>query len=491
MLPTPPGSRAALVAAGATAAMVLALAQPASAAVKDSRRCRSAIGTLATQVVRAGFQAATACHHEKNAVCTPAVSGGSDREDCNVAGNETFDRDRKYAGKKTRANQILEGGESPKCRLGDPVLANYPPSGDVTDSIFPDIDEDVTGSSAVVQGQADLECSKAKSRCLDVIGRERSKIVHEIVADAARCQRKIDKSATTFGEVDPSCLANPADEAAPKAARNIAAACTSKGLGGSDVGSCDPLPACVVDAATQTGLSLARAIYYGGQVCGNGDVEGTEQCDDGNTLSGDGCDADCQTEGDTCDGAYAGAGAADGIRRVVVSIDTPEPLGGVEIGIDYPQFQAGIPGLGNSSIVNSRFTALQPAGLAGMSDSGTDAKVVMVDLTDGLDSGDLFQIDFDNCVDLEQHVCNRNQNVIGCCSGGLTPSCSSNPPSCGTQPSLDPPVIGMCSNPGGCPGDNACVSQAGIMSCSVSNPSDLDGQPVAGVTCSVAITELP
>jgi cysteine-rich repeat protein len=31
-------------------------------------------------------------------------------------------------------------------------------------------------------------------------------------------------------------------------------------------------------------------------VCGNGQIEGTEECDDGNSREHDGCDAACQTE---------------------------------------------------------------------------------------------------------------------------------------------------------------------------------------------------
>ncbi len=31
-------------------------------------------------------------------------------------------------------------------------------------------------------------------------------------------------------------------------------------------------------------------------VCGNGQIEGTEECDDGNSRDHDGCDVACQTE---------------------------------------------------------------------------------------------------------------------------------------------------------------------------------------------------
>ena len=331
---------------------------------------------------------------------------------------------------------------------------------------------------------------------------------------------------------------------------------------GADVGSCDPLPGCVTTAATATASTIAQAIYssLATQECGNGTIEGTEQCDDGGTTSGDGCSAVCETEGDTCDGAYAGVGATDGTRQVTVTLSTPEPLGGVEINVDYPQFEAGIPGIGNSSVVNSRLTVIQTGGISGLNDNGTDARVVMVNLSSGLDNGPLFRVDFDNCVAHGESVCNRTQNVVHCCfdpssttqfsrcSDGATPCtsnadcagigggicgptrctdgvtacttdaacplgqlcektpvvrCVANPPACANQATLIPPppgnpILGACSSSasgtplnGGCPGDNACVSQAAILTCSVTNPSDLQGQPVDGVSCSVSVTEVP
>jgi hypothetical protein len=45
--------------------------------------------------------------------------------------------------------------------------------------------------------------------------------------------------------------------------------------------------------------------------------------------------------------------------------------------------------------------------------------------------------------------------------------------------------------PGGCPGDNACISQTVSTTCAVSEPVDGLGQPVEGVTCTVVITEVP
>ncbi len=522
----PPRHRARVLTAAATV-IALGVGGLALAAEKESRLCRATIGNEASKVLKAGLKGADGCHKAKDKVCT-ANPPGSDREECNVVTSLAFDPKGKYAGQKTKSADKLQGVKG-QCLAGDPVLANYP-GGDIDALVFPFVDGEVSGSSSVLQGTGDLECDKVKTKCLQAIGKARSDVVNEIVKDAVKCQKALDKTGVTFGKLDSSCVATPAPKAGPKALAKIQKACVDEGLVGGDVGSCEPLPNCVVDNAKLTGLGLAPAIYsQAGATCGNGLIESSEQCDDGNATSGDGCSTSCELEGDTCDGGYAGPGSADGTRRAVVSISTPEPLGGIEINLDYPQFQAGIPGVGNSSLVNSRFTTLQTAGLAAMNDSGSDVRVAMVDILAGFTTGDLFRVDLDNCVSVSENVCNRNQNVSGCCfdpsstsqfarcedgttvcesdadctgigggeCGGVggSPKCPANPPSCGTGPSLSPPALGVCTTSGtpngGCPGDNACVSQSEIMTCTVSNPSSLDGQPVAGVTCSVTITELP
>jgi hypothetical protein len=39
-----------------------------------------------------------------------------------------------------------------------------------------------------------------------------------------------------------------------------------------------------------------------------------------------------------------------------------------------------------------------------------------------------------------------------------------------------------------CPGDNACVTQAGATTCSISGAVDSSGTPIEGVTCTVMIS---
>jgi cysteine-rich repeat protein len=268
------------------------------------------------------------------------------------------------------------------------------------------------------------------------------------------------------------------------------------------------LAACTTDSAVATGQDLAKAVYGAPEGCGDGTQTINEQCDDGNTLSGDGCNASCELEGNTC--SYAGPGAGTGTRLVTVSINAPEPVAGLQVSVDYPQFESGIPGIGTSSVVQGRFTTLQPASLSALNDNqNTDAIVGMVNVVDPFNSGPLFSITFDNCVQLSQNICNRNQQVFGCggrCrlpngTGGSGTVCY-NVSTCGVGEicdSGDPLVCSPGSNlpfgpgpqAGCCPADNSCISQPNITDCTVSDPVDANGQPISGVTCSVSVVEQP
>lgn len=491
--------------------LVAVVAAPAHAGEVESRTCRKAIATSASKAVKAGLGAVDTCHKSKDKVCSTPGGRGA----CTVLPD--FDQKLKYADAKSKGALSIAG----KCNAVADVAANYP-GGAIVSSLLPYLDGDVTGTSGAIDGTADLLCDPLRIKCRQAIGASRSAIVNEALKNATRCQQGVDAIATNFGKIDASCISGAAAKAAAKAISRISSSCTDRGISGVDVGSCDPLPGCVVDAALLTANSLAAGIYSQlGSLCGNGLVEGAEQCDDGNVGAGDGCNGNCELEGNTCDGSYAGTGAANGTRVVTVRLTTPEPLSGVQVVLDYPQFQAGIPGIGNSSLVNSRVAYLQAPDLSGMNDSGSDVNLALVSLFAGFTTGDLARITFDNCVSAGVNVCNRNQNVLNCCNDaasasqfarcsgdGTTPCgsdgdcaivggtcgppvlCPANPPSCGTAPA--PGVLGACSTNGGCPGDNACVSQTSIMTCAVSSPTSLATTlPVPGVTCTVSVSEVP
>jgi cysteine-rich repeat protein len=278
------------------------------------------------------------------------------------------------------------------------------------------------------------------------------------------------------------------------------------------------------------------------ELCGDGIQDPQEQCDDGNTTSGDGCNSLCESEAVTCAPTTAG-------RTVRVDINTPQPLAGVRVDLEYPQAHTSVPGLGNSSLVQSRVTFF-PTGTyqKAVNDQETDMLFVLFDVAAFINSGPLVEVDFDQCTALSENMCNRNQNVIGCCNNMSDPNqfgnfcqirecanlpgtpcsnppqatdcggdmsqctlrpctadssctggfglcvfkCPANPPVCpiGTFP--PPNMVGPCtSTPGGCPSENACISQTASTLCTVSDPVDDQGQPVSGVSCSVTITEVP
>jgi hypothetical protein len=148
--------------------------------------------------------------------------------------------------------------------------------------------------------------SRKRRRCIRVIGEERTKIAKQVLAQAIHCQRVIDRTATSFGLISPTCL-GAARKAGPRS-RAIARACA--GFAGPDIGSCGPLPDCVIASATQTGHDLAVATYgfrpeQQGQLCGNGVIDTGETCDDG---AANGPTAACT---DKCQKARCGDGVVE------------------------------------------------------------------------------------------------------------------------------------------------------------------------------------
>jgi hypothetical protein len=176
-----------------------------------------------------------------------------------------------------------------------------------------------------------------------------------------------------------------------------------------------------------------------------------------------------------------------GKRTVNDSMSTTAPLAGIQLDLDYPQLEISIPGSGGSPLVLSHVQVFTTAGLKAVNDLDTDLRVVLADSNEVITSGSIFEVAFDECVGQDQNICNRNQNVIGCCPSN-DPACLFNPPVCPTG-NFPTSTVGPCTSPAGaCPSDNVCVSQNDSTACQVISPVDSDGQPVAGVTCSVAIS---
>jgi cysteine-rich repeat protein len=240
--------------------------------------------------------------------------------------------------------------------------------------------------------------------------------------------------------------------------------------------------------------------------CGNGQLDAGEQCDDGNLVDGDGCDGNCTltgcgngivTAGEQCDGGAdcngdcestaSTCGAASATRLVLVTIDTPTPLAGASVQLEYPQLLTSIPGHGDSSLVQSRIFSF-PLGsyTSAVNDNDTSVTAVYANTSNFITSGPLFALNFDECVDVSQNFCNRNPGVIGCCNDPNDPS--QFPNTCGgfTSPTITCDADEACpvltsANDADCTAANTpykCCTGAGTGTCSessfctgVSNPN--------------------
>jgi len=469
---SPFAGAACLVAAIAFGAGTLG-AGSAWADAKASRICRGAIGKRMSSLADTGFKTADACHKVADKAST--ASG-----QCNDVTNPAFDPKGKYAAAHAKATADITPPTGKKCLSGDPVLANYsnPPASGPDAVVGGLVDEDVGGNSTLVQGSDDLNGDPVKAKCLETIGKQRTAIIKEILKNSTKCQAGKDKTATSFGDIDPTCV-DPGTKSNATATTKIPAACGS--LTGGDVGSCSPLPQCVTDAATGVGQEIAKAIYKKvppPSVCGNGVQEGSEQCDDGanNGTSGDPCSAQCESLAETCGPGTPAGGTITGHRIITVNLTVPpsSPLAAVRIGFDYPQLEASIKGTGTSSVVQGSFHVLAPTPPDGYLstgfDSDLDAGFVISSVDDFIATGPLVEVDLDQCTALSLNICNRSQEVTGCCTTADIATCEANPEdynACKCGPPVSGVLASDCANaPTGPCTSGACASAPASASCS-------------------------
>jgi cysteine-rich repeat protein len=231
--------------------------------------------------------------------------------------------------------------------------------------------------------------------------------------------------------------------------------------------------------------------------CGNGTLDQGEACDDGNSVDCDGCDSNCTLSGtcgngitcapEQCDGGpdctadcestASTCGTAIGQRLAIISIDTPEPLAGAQINLEYPQFQTSIPGSGNSSAVNGRVFFFTQGGQHIVNDRDTDMTIVLANTSAFVNAGPVLAVNFDECTDISRNICNRVQTVTDCCSNPADPN--QFPNTCGgfTSPTIacdvdeDCPIL-TSANDADCTAANApysCCTGAGTGTCSPSS----------------------
>ena len=255
--------------------------------IAKSLRCRKTIAGSIAQLTSAGLNQITACHAKRDKGKTTA--------DCNVLGSGPF----------LAARNRASGKVSALCGR-DPYLDRFT-TGTVDASVFGATQRALEASGRDVEGAPTLSGDKAKSKCHLAIAKARNAVVLAKVKQDTGCQKGLDKSKTTLdglGVIAPDCLSG-TSSAESTARAGIGKACN--GLTGADVGSCSPLPDCVISSAMTTASDLAR---YGYGPCGDGirDADAGEQCDDGNDVNTDAC-ASCKNA--TCGDGFVEAGVEE------------------------------------------------------------------------------------------------------------------------------------------------------------------------------------
>lgn len=235
------------ISAATCLAIVGGVAATGSAAVapelKASRACRKAIAGAFAKVAATELSVVSGCHKARDK--------GKFSGDCNDL--TQADTKGKIAGAKAKATAAI----NKKCLVGEVVLRNYD-ANNPTAAFFPFADTTFATTATAVLGAPQIVGEKLKVKCHGAIVKAEVSDIAEILKAATKCQNGQDKLANVFGALD--CVAT-ALKAGPKGEAAITKVCIDKQITGADVGSCDPLPGCVTQAATASGQALAAAIY--------------------------------------------------------------------------------------------------------------------------------------------------------------------------------------------------------------------------------------
>lgn len=281
----------------AAAAALLTMATfAASASATSSTGCRAGIARSMHRMARTGLATVGECHAERNA--------GGAVGPCNELpeqGGSPWGR------RANRAGSVV----SFKCPADDEgVRRNYSPCSptpcdNITSVLVPgsrDLIE--TGAAAVTD---EMPLSGRAARCQRAITRAQRRVAMHVLEGSQACQHRFDeKNGAPFGPISEECIAS-AGAVGKRAGAKIEHACGL--LTGADVGSCDPLPDCVVAEAQTLGRELARLTYGGRSSCGNGTQDPLEECDDGNAVATDACTDECRTA--TCGDGIAWEGVEE------------------------------------------------------------------------------------------------------------------------------------------------------------------------------------
>jgi hypothetical protein len=248
-------------------AAAVALGAPTAAApdpLKASRKCRDTVAKTAARLAKTALTLVDACHQRRDK--------GKTAVDCNALVNAD------PKGKLASAEATAVARIAPACATDEPVRDNFP-GGAITAALLPMVRTTVETSARAVQGLPDLVEDKAGAKCHRAIGAARTKLVDAILKATLACQKKADKAAM-LGTIDPACLADGGKTTA-RARAAIAKACIPRQgppVPAEAVGTCTPLPDCVVAAAIATGQQLAGALFHVPSECDDGFLDAGEVC---------------------------------------------------------------------------------------------------------------------------------------------------------------------------------------------------------------------
>jgi hypothetical protein len=500
------------------------LATPAHAVdLKANRDCRKAIGSETLKVLKQGQGSQEYCHGLANKAGLPSGIC-SDPTTLPFMIIDTG----KYELSQTKANAMLQAHPTPgkeKCNTTAAAesLANYA-GGNVADATFGIVDEVIKRGAETALGEDNLNGDKVLIDCQKQISVARRNITAAVVRDANSCMAKVDMplkptpTPTTFGALstaNPDCLdtnGKVTQVFVNLGTKNIEHKCgglhapaitagTIPGYpSGNAVGSCSPLPSCVVEEAFAEARNLAHAIY-----------------------------------------PATNCSPVTGGRTVKVAIDSPDPLSGVTVRVDYPHFQSGIMGNGD---VTGAVTDLTGTSFVSAFDSDHAVTVSMLNGS-GISSGDLFSVAFDKCEALGLATCSiqtsrsckqssdcrqcsitladcqGNDSVTkacrtGTCSITTATTCNVNSDCPASETCIGGNPANVCAasvptaqtciartnvcevsqfQPCGeptddpCPPGQQCVTQTAVTTCTVVDAVGALAEPIAGVTCTVSITE--
>ncbi|MDX2170355.1 MAG: hypothetical protein SF182_25005 [Deltaproteobacteria bacterium] len=132
------------------------------------------------------------------------------------------------------------------------------PDGDPASALAAVLAAELSANGRALLGPPTLAASDPRvRRCRHAIGRARSMIIRDTLRAAAACQRRRDRAGAPADALSSACLSGARNAAI--AAALVARGCT--GIDGAAVGSCAPLPSCVVDRATASGNAIAATLF--------------------------------------------------------------------------------------------------------------------------------------------------------------------------------------------------------------------------------------